>query len=163
MSSDKNTRKFPRGYDVTIVRKEDVLEAIDDNIIDKEIALDLIKQLELDASNFIKEGRWTSLPFIGTIRYNENKKAIIDNIDVVRQAEKTMSKQEYVMFRKKLVTDNLIENKYLRHYNYLVSMSITDNRKLYNYYVENYGESYARLMMYFFRTFTCIEETIEPV
>ena len=77
MSSDKNTRKFPRGYDVTIVRKEDVLEAIDDNIIDKEIALDLIKQLELDASNFIKEGRWTSLPFIGTIRYNENKKAII--------------------------------------------------------------------------------------
>ena len=152
MSSDKNTRKFPRGYDVTIVRKEDVLEAIDDNIIDKEIALDLIKQ-----------GRWTSLPFIGTIRYNENKKAIIDNIDVVRQAEKTMSKQEYVMFRKKLVIDNLIENKYLRHYNYLVSMSITDNRKLYNYYVENYGESYARLMMYFFRTFTCIEETIEPV
>ena len=110
MSSDKNTRKFPRGYDVTIVRKEDVLEAIDDNIIDKEIALDLIKQLELDASNFIKEGRWTSLPFIGTIRYNENKKAIIDNIDVVRQAEKTMSKQEYVMFRKKLVIDNESEN-----------------------------------------------------
>lgn len=64
MSSDKNTRKFPRGYDVTIVRKEDVLEAIDDNIIDKEIALDLIKQLELDASNFIKEGRWTSLPLL---------------------------------------------------------------------------------------------------
>lgn len=47
-----------------------------------------------------------------------------------------MSKQEYVMFRKKLVIDNLIENKYLRHYNYLVSMSITGNRKLYNYYVE---------------------------
>lgn len=76
MSSDKDTRKFPRGYDVTIVRKEDVLEAIDDNIIDKEVALDLIKQLELDASNFIKEGRWTSLPFIGTIRYNENKKPL---------------------------------------------------------------------------------------
>ena len=34
-------RTFPNGYDVRVVRKQDILDCIDDNIIDKDIALEL--------------------------------------------------------------------------------------------------------------------------
>ena len=61
--------KFPSGgYEVTVFKKQDILDCIDNNILDKEIALTLIEQLEIDAANFLKEGRWTGIPFIGNIR-----------------------------------------------------------------------------------------------
>ena len=64
-----DTYKFPGGgYDVTVFKKQDVLDCIDKNILDKDVALAFIEQLEVDAANFLKEGRWTGIPFIGNIR-----------------------------------------------------------------------------------------------
>ena len=44
MNDELEVRKFPAmgGYDVTIVNKNDILKTIDDNIIDKEIAYEII-------------------------------------------------------------------------------------------------------------------------
>ena len=55
-------------------KKQDILDCIDNNILDKEIALTLIEQLEIDAANFLKEGRWTGIHFIGNIRIPKLRK-----------------------------------------------------------------------------------------
>ena len=61
--------KFPSGgYEVTVCKKQDILDCIDKNIIDKEVALAIVERCEIDAANFLKEGRWTGIPFIGNIR-----------------------------------------------------------------------------------------------
>ena len=41
-----DTYKFPGGgYDVTVFKKQDVLDCIDKNILDKDVALAVIEQL----------------------------------------------------------------------------------------------------------------------
>lgn len=65
--------RFPNdGYDVTIVKKQDILDCIDENIIDKEVALSIVEHCEKTAAEFISSGRWTGIPFIGNIRIPKN-------------------------------------------------------------------------------------------
>ena len=74
--------KFPNGgYDVTIIRKQDVLDCIDANIIDKEVALDLIAKLEIDAMSVINSGMKANIPFLGSIQMKTTRK-IYDSADV---------------------------------------------------------------------------------
>ena len=48
-----DTFKFPNGgYDVTVLKRQDILDCIDANIIDKEVALAIVDQCELDAAEF---------------------------------------------------------------------------------------------------------------
>ena len=55
--------KFPNGgYDITVCRKQDIIDALDANVTDKEVVLAIITQCEVDATNFLKEGRWTGIP-----------------------------------------------------------------------------------------------------
>lgn len=72
------TFKFPNGYDVPVYRKQDILKAIDDNIIDKEIALSIVEQCETDAIDFLNKGVWAGIPFMGNIKANEFARSMQD-------------------------------------------------------------------------------------
>ena len=63
-----DTYKFPGGNDVKVIRKEDIINTINCNIVDKEVALAIVKQCEVDAANFLRKGRWTGIPFMGSIK-----------------------------------------------------------------------------------------------
>ena len=93
-STDMNdTIKMPGGgYDVKVVRKEDILRCIDSNILDKDIMLAFINQFEVDASNFLSQGRWTSLPYIGTLRKNQYKEAL--NSEEIKELDEREEKQK---------------------------------------------------------------------
>ena len=72
-----DTFKFPNGgYDVTICRKKDILECIDENIIDKDVALAIVEHCEYTAADYIKEGVWAGIPFIGNIRISKTKQLL---------------------------------------------------------------------------------------
>lgn len=143
--------KFPfGGYDVKVYRKQDILDCIEENIVDKEIALEIIKQCEIDATNFLLNGKWTGLPHIGNIRIPKAT-AIHHSPEVqalIKNAEETLTHEKYVMFRKQLRNDTAKAVARERYYEYIVSKMVTKNRKLFRKLCDNNGDAYARFLLY---------------
>lgn len=147
-----DTIKFPNGgYDVRIVRKQDILDCLDKNVTDKEVILEIIEQFEIDASNFINQGRWTGLPFVGNVRVPPKIKAEQqeEQQELIQVAKETLDKQKYYMFRKQLGIDNHLKNKQETLYRYILSKMIKKNNKTYKKLVVKKGELWARLHSYF--------------
>lgn len=140
--------RFPKGFDVTVCKKEDILATIDKNIIDKDVALAIIEQLEIDASNFIKEGRWTGIPFLGSIRKNPFKERIQSEEyqDLLDTASKELDKQKYVLFRKQVSAEINDQLKYERFFNYSVSKFANTNKEFYRRARKIYGEYGAKFL-----------------
>ena len=146
-----DTIKMPGGgYDVKVVRKEDIIKCIDSNILDKDIMLAFINQFEVDASNFLAQGRWTSLPYVGTLRRNQYKEAL--NSEEVREldeaAKENLDKDKYILFRKNLRDDIARALKRERLYKYTLSQVVTKNRGFYKYLEKTKGELIARVICY---------------
>lgn len=155
-----DTFKFPNGgYDVTVVRKQDILDCLDENVIDKDVVLAVITQCELDASNFIKEGRWTGIPYLGSIRVPKHKQrfAEIKAKDLLNTAKENLDKERYLVFRNKLNTDIAIQVKQERFYRYNVSLYVSKHKKQYNELLNDKRaekmkdkDAFARFMCYSF-------------
>lgn len=144
-------RKFPHGgFDVTVLKKSDILNCIDDNIIDKDVAFAVIDQCERDAANFINEGKWTGIPYIGNIRVPKVKlmEREDEQKELIAEAKETLNKQQYVMFRKSLIVENAVKVKKHRLYNYITSMAVNANRNLYNKLCDKKGENFAKVFIY---------------
>lgn len=143
--------KFPNGgYDVIVCRKQDILDSIDDNIIDKDVALAIVEQVEKDAANFINEGRWTGLPFIGNVRVNQVKAELAkeENQALLKEAKDVLSHKDYLVFKRKLNLEIGTQIKNERYYNYITSISITRNRKLYDILRWRKKDHFARLYLF---------------
>lgn len=147
----KDTFRFPNGgYEFTVARKEDILECIEANITDKEVILEIVKQLEIDATNFINEGRWTGIPFLGSIKNLEGFKMqkSKEQEALLNDAFNTLDRNEYVMFRHQLAVDNDTKIRENRRFKYIASMSAQRNKKLYKKLCKNYDENRAQLLIY---------------
>lgn len=150
--------KFPNGgYEIEVCRKQDILDCIDDNIIDKEVALALITQCEVDATNFLKEGRWTGIPFLGNMRVPTYKKKFkeIGGEEILEAAKQDLDKDKYIIFRKQLNINIAADIKYERYYKYITSCFVTKHKKLYNSFYKDLRsgklqdkDAYARFMCY---------------
>lgn len=151
-----STFKFPRGEDVAIYRKEDILRCIDDNIIDKETAYAVVKQCEIDAATFLRNGRWTGIPFIGNIRVP--KLRALEDSQEIRQlkeeANKELSGAEYVLFKRNLRASlsNKIKNE--RYHKYMLSQMITKAHGFFRYYMRKKGDVYAKALLVCCQEFT---------
>lgn len=143
-----DTFKFPGGYDVNVVRKQDIIDCLDANIVDKDVVLAVISQCEIDASNFIQSGRWTGIPFLGNIRLPKRiqKLRTKEVQDLIDEAKNTLDKDRYLVFRTKLATDIKLEEKHERFYRYIVSHFVNNNRKFYNRLVKKEGENVAQFI-----------------
>ena len=146
-----DTYKFPGGgYDVTVFKKQDVLDCIDKNILDKDVVLAFIEQLEVDAANFLKEGRWTGIPFIGNIRIPKLRQLeeSPEQQALIAEAKENLDADKYILFRTQLGKENSKHIKQERYYRYITSIAISHNRRLYKKLCETKGEVYARLFLY---------------
>lgn len=146
-----DTFKFPNGgYDVTICRKQDIIDCIDKNIIDKDVAMAIVEHCESQAATFIKEGRWTGIPFIGNIRVPKTIQTLKseEQQELIKDAKEQLNKEQYIMFRKKLHKENAKQIAQNRYYKYITSIAVNNNRKLYKKLCNTKGEVYARLFLY---------------
>lgn len=146
-----DTYKFPNGgYDVIVCKRQDILDCIDKNIVDKEIALAIVDQCEMDAAEFISKGRWTGLPFIGNVRIPKNKQMESDPVQqaLIEEAKNTLDKKQYVLFRKQLSKENSKQAKNIRYFNYITSIAVNANRKLYKKLCDEKGDKYARIFLF---------------
>ena len=155
-----DTIKMPGGgYDIKVVRKEDILKCIDDNILDKDVMLAFITQLEVDANNFLAQGRWTSLPYIGTLRKNQFKEALNKEevIELDEAAKESLDKNRYILFRKDLRNEIAKSIKRERLYSYTLSQVVKKNKEFYKYLEATKGELYARVICHSMYQLTSLE------
>lgn len=156
-----NTFKFPpNGYEVIVLRKQDVLDCIEENIIDKEIALDIVRRCEIDATNFLKEGRWAGIPFIGNIRIPKQVQRFMseDMQKTMQDARENLDKDKYLLFRKQVVDDTFKQIKEDRYYKYEVSKFVGKNLHIFKYLTVKHGDAMARFICFTLREMTAVDE-----
>ena len=151
--------KFPGGYDVTVVNKDDILKCIDDNIIDKEVAYALIENCEYNIAKFINEGRWTSVPYIGTIRVPPRVQLALspEQKDARRYARENLNTEDYLIFKKQLDVENKNKVKLERYYKYVVSINANKHKILFNDLCKEKGIIYARIYFYSMNNITAVD------
>lgn len=157
----KDVYNFPNGgYEVRIVRRSEVLEAIDKNIIDKDIALAIAERCELDCANFLKEGRWANIPYIGNIRIPKAKQLIKseEQQTLISDAYDNLNTDSYLMFRKQLNQYNAQRARFEKSYNYLLAIMVNRYNKYYNYLKRNKGDYKARITIYTFASLDPLTE-----
>lgn len=154
-------RKFPDGYDVRVLRKQDVLDCIEQNIVDKEVALAIVKQCEIDANTFLKEGRWVSIPFIGSIKHSKFKAALFseENRELKEEAANQLEKDQYVLFKKNLFKEVDLDIRQRRFIDYEASKQLKYNYKYYKHLVLTKGELVAKLILYTLKNLEYVDDT----
>ena len=161
----QDTYKFPGGKDVKIVRKEDIINTINTNIVDTEVALAIVKQCEIDAVNFMKKGRLTGIPFMGTIKVPDTVRTsqTKEQKDLILAAMETNTNEQFVMFRRNLAYDNKIKIKARKYYNYVLSLSVAKNRNQFKKMCKERGEAYARIHFFLLYSVTSVNNEYIPV
>lgn len=154
----QDVHKFPMGYEVKIINKHDIIASIDDNILDKEVALEIVKRCEIDASNFLKEGRWTGIPFIGNIRIPKTTQKLLteESKHLLQGAKETLDENMYVMFRKNYTKEIGKQVNLERFYKYTVSMFVGKNQKFFKKVSLCFGDLYARVLCYTLRNLKAV-------
>lgn len=150
--------KFPNdGYEVKVVRKEDIINTINENIIDKEVALALVTRCEIDATNFLREGRWAGIPFMGNIRITHTMKALMseETKSVLEEAKENLDANKFILFRRAYCNDIGKHVKIERYYKYVVSKFVGKNQNFFNIISRRKGDKFARALCY-----TLIEPTV---
>ena len=161
----QDTYKFPGGKDVKVVRKEDIINTIKTNIVDTEVALAIVRQCEVDAVNFMKKGRLTGIPFMGTIKVPDTIKMsqTKEQKDLILAAMETNTNEQFVMFRRNLAYDNKIKIKARKYYNYVLSLSVAKNRNQFKKMCKEKGEAYARIHFFLLYSVTSVNNEYIPV
>lgn len=150
--------KFPSGgYDVTVFKKQDILDCIDKNIVDKEVMLSIIEHCEKDAAHFISKGKWTGIPFIGNIKPSRLKllEQSEEQKTLMEEAKEELTSEQYLLFRTQLAKDNSRRIKQERYYRYVTSIAVNKNKLVYRKLMKRKGDAYARIFLY-----TCYNATI---
>lgn len=155
------SRKFPPdGYQVTVLRKQDVLKCIDDNILDKQIALDIVRRCEIDATNFLKEGRWAGIPFLGNIRIPKIVQTFMseETQKLMAEAKETLDENKYLLFRRQFATDTVKRQDRERYYKYELSKFIGKNLAFFRKASAKTGDRLARVLCFTLRNMTIATE-----
>lgn len=160
-----DTFKFPGGTDVKVVRKEDVIETINCNIVDKDVALAIVRQCETDAANFLRNGRWTGIPFMGSIKVPDVVKMsrTKEQRELIDTAYNTLPTEQFVMFRRELAYNNEKRVKATKYYNYVLSIAVSKNRNLFKKLCKEKGVGYARIHFFLISSITAVENEYVPV
>lgn len=155
------SRKFPpEGYQVTVLRKQDVLKCIDENIIDKEIALEIVRRCEIDAANFVKDGRWAGIPFLGNLRIPKIVQTFLseDTQQLMAEAKENLDEHKYLLFRRQFATDAVKREDRERFYKYELSKFVGKNLKFFRKLAAEHGEKLARVKCFTLRNMTIVTE-----
>lgn len=150
MDDKLEVRKFPSigGYYVTVVNKNDVLKTIDDNIIDKEIAYEIITSLELSCQKYVSAGDSAGIPYIGKIKERLTAAIARKNEEALNDAKEVLDKEHYIAFKTALFADESKRYKYNKVYKLEIARVVSHNRRQYWNYVDKIGEVKADIMFH---------------
>ena len=144
-------RSFPNGgYEVTVHKKQDILDCIEENIIDTDVALAIVEQCERDAIEFLNNGKWSAIPFIGNLRVPKIKEVDTneEKQEMLKDAKEVLSSEQYLLFKKKVYGEEMTHIKFERYYNYITSILSRKYKSKFRQLCKTKGEAYAKVIMY---------------
>lgn len=149
-------RKYPYGYSITVCNRQDILDCLDKNVVDKEVVLRVIDSVEEEIFNSVMSGESASLPYLGRIHVDKEKRLLRSEEvrDIMDESRKVLTKEEYFNFKKKLEKDVYSSAKMDRYYHYIVGTFIKKHPNLYKHLLENHTEEEARIIIYTCRAYT---------
>lgn len=150
--------KFPGGYDVTINKRQDIIDKLSDDV-DKELISELIDNVEYQAAEYIKQERWAGIPYIGNIRIPKTilAKETEEYKQTLEEAKYTCDKYQYVAVKKRLNYNAYMADKHSRYFNYIASIQAKKHKQLYKHLVETKGAQFANIYMYFSKELNIVE------
>lgn len=150
MNDELEVRKFPAigGYDVTIVNKNDILKTIDDNIIDKELAYEIITSLELSCQKYVSAGDVAGIPYIGKIKERLTAAIARENKEALDDAKAVLDREHYIAFKHALFADESKRYTYNKVYKLEIARVVSHNRRQYWNYVDKIGDVKADIMFH---------------
>lgn len=142
--------KFPSstGKQVLIENKASILKTIDDNIIDKDVAMMILVQLEKDAQRHLEADEVTAIPYLGKIKRRAGSKAYAENKETLDAAKEIMTPENFENFRAAMMREAVIRDNKAKVYNYQVARMANKNGKTYWKCVERRGKYYANIRFY---------------
>lgn len=145
----KNTRRFPGGAEVIVVNKKQVLETIDTNIVDKEIALELVTRLEQKAIQHLNNNEWISIPYIGNIRIPKHLQYLHtpEEQEIFKEAYNNLPSAEFSDAAHKQKYRLKCRENFYKENKYNASVNINRNKEYFKYLVDRFGESRAIFTM----------------
>lgn len=151
MDEVRNIDEFENydAYEIIIKTKSDIITTIRQNITDGEVMDDIINSLETTAAKSIIAKKWTSLPFIGNVRPNEERISVLKNMEHLKQASKILPKSQYLMFKKELGKEERKRIAAQRTKRWLMQRAAAKYRKQFEELSKKNGENYASLWCYF--------------
>lgn len=154
------TYKFPNGFEVTICKKQDIIDTINSNILDKEVAYAVIENLEKNIAELIQEGIWIGIPFIGNVRMPKAKQleSTEEQQKLIAEAKALLDRSDYLAFRTNLGKDNARRIRENRYYNWISSLSANTNKKLYRKILKEKGEAFCTVFFHSIYNLECIED-----
>lgn len=154
------TYKFPNGFEVTICKKQDIIDTINSNILDKEVAYAVIENLEKNIAKLIQRGVWTGIPYIGNVRIPKTKQLVQtqEQQELIQEAKELLDRNDYIVFRAQLGRENAKRIKSNRYFNWISSMSANTNKTLYRRLLRTKGEAYCTVYFHSVYQLECIEE-----
>lgn len=142
--------RYPEGFDITVCTKQDIIDTLDQNVVDKEVVYDIIKNLECNIAKAIREDKWAGMPFIGSVRPNPMKAFMHskETCQTLSEAYQSMDLPSFVMFKKALVVDKYKEVVFNRQYKLIAAINARRNYKYYRTLCKKYSDAYVRLFMF---------------
>jgi len=147
----KDEYKYPgTERPITVVRKEDILKTIDDNIIDKELAVEIVEQLETDAAKVLVHNKWVGIPYCCTLRYSDVKAPFYFRpgyAEMIKEARRTLTKKEYIVFRKQTTDYEARRREHERYLRYIIAVNARKHVDAYHTWCLRRGVSIANIHM----------------
>jgi len=143
-------RVFPGkgGYPILIENKESILKTIDDNIIDKEIALMILEQLETDAKIHLENDEDCIIPCLAKIKRKLGSRIYEKNKEVIEAAKETMSSEDFNVFTANLMYEEGIRKNNNKVFQYQVSRMANKNGKSYYHTAILHGKDRTNIRFY---------------
>lgn len=111
-----------------LVRREDIIATIRTSITDGEILEDIIESVERQVVARCAELGRVSIPYFGAFVPNEGKLDAIEHQHVMKVHRDTMSREEYMEFKKNLLRERFKVRRGFRSRTIIINRTIRLNR-----------------------------------
>ena len=146
----KDTRTFPDGYELNIVRRSDILNELRDTVTDFDVVMEVVTHCEKEVGQRLLKGEWAGLPFMGNFKINEvtqiNKTE--ERRELYKDMKKELTKEEFRSFRKDLALSDNIQIEREKRYNREATVAANVNLKRYRKLCTTVGIAFAKFKIW---------------
>lgn len=148
------------GLDYVLVYKDvdNILSELEfDTDEERIICGSIIKSLENTASEEFFKDKCVDIPYVGKAKINEVRKELVKNYEVFKEANKTLTKEQYADFKRNKILEIHREQRNKELNKKTDKFNRSKRFELWNRLARKYGFNYANCFIKFMNNFKAVE------